>query len=172
MKTARRLDGQTARVAVLAAALLAVYPSNRLTAQRWRPEERALISDFSYVTAVAVSPFTLFAATTHGLTIYDRAARAWRLPVTALDGYPAERVRVALADGLDNAVWLGTDRGLARYDANLRTWEVSAVPGGVRGLMLDSRDQAGGIFVLYTSWSERPAARQKRRISSLWSCGS
>lgn len=148
-QTARRLDGQTARAVVLTASLLAVYPANRLPAQsvRWRPEERALVSDFSFVTAVAVSPFTLFAATTHGLTVYDRLARAWRLPVTALDGYPAERVRVALADGLDNAVWLGTDRGLAHYDANLRTWDLSAVPGGVKGLMLDSRDQAGGIFV-------------------------
>src|SRR3989442_4292128 len=135
----------------LVAALLSVVPSFHLSvhlsAQRWRPEARALISDFSYVEAVAVSPFTVFAATPRGLTIYDRQARTWRLPVTALDGYPAARVRVALADGVDNAVWLGTADGWARYDATVRTWEQGFVPGGVGNLMFDSRDPASGIFV-------------------------
>src|SRR3989442_7275795 len=135
----------------LVAALLSVGPSFHLSvhlsAQRWRPEDRALISDFSYVEAVAVSPFTVFAATTHGLTIYDRQARTWRLPVTSLDGYPAARVRVALADGVADAVWLGTADGWARYDATVRTWEQGVVPGGVASLMLDARDQASGIFV-------------------------
>jgi len=148
-QTAGRVDGQTAGVAVLAAVLLAVYPSIRLSVQssRWRPEERVLISDFSAVEAVAASPFTVFAATTHGLTIYDRQTRTWRLPVTSLEGYPAARVRVALADGVGDAVWLGTAEGWARYDAGVRTWEQGAVPGGVASLMLDARDQASGIFV-------------------------
>jgi len=131
----------------LVAALLSIVPSFHLSGQRWRPEDRALISDFSYIEAVAVSPFTVFAATTHGLTIYDRQARTWRLPVTALDGYPAARVRVALADGVGDAVWLGTADGWARYDATVRTWEQGFVPGGVVNLMFDARDPAGGIFV-------------------------
>src|SRR5207247_7708010 len=105
--------------------LLAVYPSIRLSVQssRWRPEERVLISDFSAVEAVAASPFTVFAATTHGLTIYDRQTRTWRLPVTSLEGYPAARVRVALAGGGGDAAWLGTAVGWERYDAGVRTWE-------------------------------------------------
>jgi len=146
---ARWVDGQTASLAVLATVLLAVYPSIRLTVQspRWRPEDRVLISDFSVIEAVAASPFTVFAATTHGLTIYDRQARTWRLPVTALDGYPAARVSAALADVVDNAVWLGTTDGWARYDANVRTWEQGRIPGGVANLMLDARDPASGIFV-------------------------
>jgi ligand-binding sensor domain-containing protein len=113
----------------------------------WSPEDRALVSDFSTVQAVAASPFTVFAATTHGLTIYDRPAGRWRLPVTALDGYPAARVRIALADGVGDAVWLGTDQGWARYDATVRAWEQGAVPGGVGNLMLDARDPASGVFV-------------------------
>ena len=42
--------------------------------------------------------FVVFAATTHGLVIYDRRDRSWRTPVTSLDGYPTARIRVALAD--------------------------------------------------------------------------
>src|SRR3989442_13180192 len=90
----------------LVAALLSIVPSFHLSAQRWRPEDRALISDFSYVEAGAVSPFTVFAATTHGLTIYDRPARTWRLPVTAPPGDPAAPVPLAPRAGVDNAAWL------------------------------------------------------------------
>jgi len=144
---ARRLDGWTVSGIAAAVVLLTVYPSNRLSAQQWRPDERVLISDFSTVTAIAASPFTVFAATTHGLTVYDRRARAWRLPVTSLDGYPAAPVRVALADAADNAVWLGTSDGWARYDTDVRQWQSGAAPGGVLDFILDARDPASGIFV-------------------------
>lgn len=93
------------------------------TAQ-WRPEERVLISDFSYVDAVAASPWTVFAATRHGLLIYDRVSRAWKPPVTTLDGYPTSRVRTAIADQAGNAVWLGVGGidGYVRYDVDARMW--------------------------------------------------
>src|SRR5438046_5345555 len=123
------------------------HPAVGLSAQRWRPEDRVLLSDFSHVEAGAAAPFAVCAATTHGLTIDDRQARTWRRPITSLGGYPAARVYAALADVVDNAVWLGTTDGWARYDANVRTWEQGVVPGGVASLMLDARDQASGIFV-------------------------
>jgi ligand-binding sensor domain-containing protein len=125
------------------------YPSTRPTAQsgRWRLEDRTLVSDFSIITAVAASPFTVYAATTHGLLIYDRRTQRWSLPVTSLDGYPTDRVRTALADPVEDAVWLGTTSGWARYDANSRRWDTGIVPGGVSDMMLDARDPASGIFV-------------------------
>jgi ligand-binding sensor domain-containing protein len=144
----RRLAGWVVRGAAVASLLLTTYPSDRLTAQRfWRVDDRALISDFSFVTAVAASPFTVFGATAHGLIIYDRQARTWRVPVTALDGYPAAPVRVALADAPGNAVWLGTSGGWARYDADAQRWDSGFVAGGVSNLMLDARDPASGVFV-------------------------
>ena len=93
------------------------------TAQ-WRPEERVMLSDFSYVDAVAASPWTVFAATRHGLLIHDRVARAWKPPVTTLDGYPTSRVRSAVADQAGNAVWLniGGIDGYVRYDVDARMW--------------------------------------------------
>jgi len=91
------------------------------TAQ-WSPGERVLISDFSYIDAVAASPWLVFAATRHGLLIYDRVAHAWRPPVTTLDGYPTSRVRTAIADPAGNAVWLGSGGvdGYVRYDVDAR----------------------------------------------------
>jgi ligand-binding sensor domain-containing protein len=137
--------------AMLLAALLAVQSS------RWRPDERALVSDFSFVSAVAASPFTVYAATTHGLLMYDRRTQRWQLPVTTLDGYPSDYVRVALADAVDDAVWLGTAQGWAHYDANIRRWDSGVVPGGVTDLMLDARDPASGIFLKsFGGWSFLP----------------
>lgn len=150
MRSTGRSDGRTVGLWLVAAAVLvSVSPTVRpsIQARVWRPEERVVVSDFSYVEAVAASPFLVFAATTHGLTIYDRGARAWRLPLTALDGYPSAPVRAALADAVDNAVWLGTADGWARYDVDLRQWERGFVAGGVGSFVLDARDQASGIFL-------------------------
>src|SRR2546422_5568428 len=146
MKADRRIAGWAVRTAALGAMSLTAYPPIRLSAQSrfWRPEDRALISDFSYVTAVAASPFTVFGATTHGLVVYDRQARTWRLPVTTLDGYPASRVRAALADATGNAVWLGTTGGWARYAPDPQRRGFGVAGGGASNPPLEARDAAHG----------------------------
>jgi streptogramin lyase len=103
-------------------------PPNRLTAAL-SPDSRIVISDFSYVTAVAATPWFVFGATTHGLLIYDRTARRFRTTVTTLDGYPEGVVRRAFADPAANAVWLdlGTASGYYRYDVDGRGWTTATV---------------------------------------------
>ncbi len=138
---------------------LSVYPSIRLSAQTriWRAEDRVVVSDFATVDAVAASTWIVYAATRHGLLLYDRRSRTWQRPVTALDGYPAARVRVALADPAGNAVWLGTTDGWARYDADMRQWDRGPAPGGVSGLVLDAQNPASGVFLRDRSgWSFLP----------------
>ncbi|HMA41287.1 MAG TPA: two-component regulator propeller domain-containing protein [Gemmatimonadales bacterium] len=116
-----------------------------------------LVSDFSVVDAVAASPWIVYVATRHGLLLYDRRARSWRLPVTTLDGYPSARVRTALADPAGNAVWLGTTDGWARYDADLQRWEQGTTPGGVSALLLDAGDAGSGVFLRdLTGWQFLP----------------
>jgi len=157
VRPGRRAGRRTATALVAVSLAIGVAQSARLSAQRWRPSERALVSDFSVVTAVAASPYTVYGATLRGLIVYDRAARRWRPPVTSLDGYPQARVWTALADPVNDAVWLGTDQGWARYDPNLRMWESGVVVGGVRELMLDADDLASGVFLRGgTGWEFLP----------------
>jgi ligand-binding sensor domain-containing protein len=142
-------------------AVAATFPLSDLPTFRqsrlWRPEDRVLVSDFSYVQAIAASPWLVYAATRHGLAVYDRRARRWQLPVTALDGYPTTRIRAALADVVDDAVWLGTDDGWYRYDPAIQRWEHGFVAGGVGSFILDRNDPASGIFVLGSSgWGFLP----------------
>jgi ligand-binding sensor domain-containing protein len=101
----------------------------------FEPNNRIVISDFLDVQAVAASPWLMFGATLHGLVIYDRVARRFRPPITALDGYPAGRVRRAIADQTGNAVWLdlGTAGGYVRFDADGRTWTPGPLPSNQNG---------------------------------------
>ncbi len=119
----------TATLGIIACATGSVRPSGVPTVMLG-PDNRVVISDFSEVEAVAASPWLVFGATTHGLLIYDRLARRFRPPVTALDGYPAGRVRRAIADQTGNAVWLdlGTAGGYVRFDSDGRIWTPGSLP--------------------------------------------
>ena len=135
-----------------ALALLTALPSGF-----WRPGDRVLLSDFSVITAVAASPFMVYAATQNGLLIYDRGGDHWVLPQTFLDGFPTAPVRLAIADPVGNGVWLGTADGWAHYSQDLNQWDGGIVPGGVRDAFLDSQDPTSGLYVLgATGWGLIP----------------
>jgi hypothetical protein len=120
-------------------------------------QDAVLVSDYSHVTALAASSYTLFAATPHGLVLYDRLGRGWRPPVTWRGPFHPGVARVALADAVDDAVWLGTTLGWARYDARLDGWTSGPVAGGVGDLAIDPQDPAGGVYLRGgTGWSYLP----------------
>jgi hypothetical protein len=119
----------------------------------WEPENHVLLSNFSEIEAVAASPWLVFAATTHGLLIYDRITRRFRRPVTSIDGYPQGRVRRALADPAGNAVWLDVEpTGYIRYDADGKTW----TPGELTSV------QASGILTVEAALARTPLADAMR----------
>src|SRR6267378_1083894 len=65
--------------------------------------------------------------------------------VTLFHGLPSNRVR-AIAEGLDGAMWFGTDAGLARYDGR-RTQALTAesLPGGK--VLALKYDEAGVLWI-------------------------
>lgn len=129
MSGTKRRGIATATGCIIACATGTVRPAGPPTVALG-PDNRVLLSDFSDVQAVAASPWLVFGATAHGLLIYDRVARRFRTPVTALDGYPAGKVRRAVADQTGNAVWLdlGTSGGYVRFDVTGRTWTPGLLP--------------------------------------------
>ncbi|MGH7608069.1 MAG: hypothetical protein ACREME_12100, partial [Gemmatimonadales bacterium] len=114
------------------------------------PEDRVVLSDFSYIQAVAASPWLVFAATPHGLLVYDRVARRFKPPVTALDGYPSGRVVRAVVDPAGNAVWLGLWGGVdyVRYDVDARVWTRGDVPS----------EQLAGVLTVEAALARAPLA--------------
>ena len=148
-----RADWRTGGLAVVLVVLTARPPVRQSV--RWRPDERSMITDFSYVRALAASPDWLFAATTHGLVIYDRRRRAWQPPVTVLDGYPQELVRGAISEPGGNAVYLALGLGYARYDMITRQWDrVAGAPPPLPGAALS----------VESALNEAPAAQAFRAL--------
>lgn len=99
--------------------------------QLWRADDRVMLSDFSYVGAVATDSRRVYAATTNGLEIYDYTRQRWELPSTLEAGYPVGERPTALAvDPLQSELILATTNGLTasiwRFRLIDRRWERGA----------------------------------------------
>lgn len=112
----------------------------------WDAEARALITDLSRVTAVAVTGAVVYAATPNGLAIYDRGFRTWRQTLGALDGWPAEAVTAMAADPADDAVWIGGRSRWALYRPFGRIFDSGTLPGVVETVVLDAADASRGAY--------------------------
>ena len=145
------------RGTLLAVLFLSVLASWRPTMQsaRWRPDERAMLTDFSYIRALAASPDWLYAASTRGLLIYDRRRHAWQPPVTFLDGFPPEPIRGAVVEPGGNAVYLAIGIGYARYDMLSRSWDRAAAP---------PPPPLGGTLTPEGALNDAPAAQAMRAL--------
>ena len=115
------------------AALLTICAHAQAHAQNqlWRAHERVLLSDFSYVGAVATDQRKVYAATANGLEIYDYTSQRWELPSTLEDGYPVgERPTALVHDPLQSELVLATTNGLTSTIWRLRMldgrWERGA----------------------------------------------
>lgn len=123
----------------------------------WRLDERAIIADYSVVTAVAASDARVYGATPEGLVVYDRRFHRWDPPVSPLDGYPRRQVRAALADPSDESVWLATTTGVVHYSPYIQQFDFVSIPGGVVDLMFDRSDPLSGLYVRTVSgWEYLP----------------
>ncbi len=135
----------------VSALLLVLVGGSPLAAQGgsrlWRPDERVVISDFSFITAVGVSRELLYVVSPYGIGMYDRRFHRWEPPVTSVEGYPAQPVAVALVDPADRSLLMGTMSGLLRYDHALRMFEQVFVAGGVTDLMFDRDDTFSGTYL-------------------------
>ncbi len=120
-----------------------------LTAQTrdWAPEDRAVIGDFTRISAVATSIDRVFAVSPAGVVAWDPQGHRWQGPWQPRDPTQLNDVGLAFADPLDGALWLVRRGGWLRFDPGLRLWEEGSVPGSVTDAALDRSAPAAGLFL-------------------------
>ena len=122
--------------------------SRSLAAQRdWSPDERVVLGDFTRVNAVAASTDRVFAVTPDAVLAYDPLGRRWEGPYSPRDPGLLRDVIGALADRLDNSLWLIRRSGWIRFDPGIRLWEQGFIPGTVLDAALDQNAPASGLFL-------------------------
>jgi hypothetical protein len=112
----------------------------------WDPEDRAYLTDLTRVTAIAVTHQVLYAATPHGLAVYDRPFARWRETLPWPDGPGTPFVTAAVADPSDDAVYLAGQSRWLLWRAFGRVWEAGVLPGQADLVVLDARDPGRGAY--------------------------
>lgn len=110
-------------------------------------EDRVVVTDFNDVARVAVSQRMVFVASPGGLAIYDRTFSSWFPPLSAGDGFPAERISVMVADPTTDGVWIGTAGAVLFYQPLTDVLARTLVGGFVDDIVFDRRDPAAGAWV-------------------------
>lgn len=135
-------------LALLAAALSFAVPLALAAQTRdWSPADRAIIGDFTAITAVAASNEQVFAATPDAIVVWNPQFRRWDGPYSPPDGRALSGVFAALADPLDQALWLARRDGWTRFEPQIQFWESGSVPGNVLEIALDAANPVAGLFL-------------------------
>jgi ligand-binding sensor domain-containing protein len=136
------------RFSAWAVALLATGPVPLQAQGRdWSPEDRAIIGDFSRITALAASRDRLFVVTGAAVLSYEALGRRWLGPWSPGEPGALQGVTAALADLLDGSLWLVTRSGWLRFDPSIRLWEAGTVAGTVLDAALDANAPGSGLFL-------------------------
>jgi ligand-binding sensor domain-containing protein len=133
--------------AVLAALCLATPAGAQSFTRDWRPEERTVISDFSRVTAIATSSDRVYIASPSAVLIWNPQFRRWEGSFDPPEPSFLSRVVTALADPLDNSLWLARTDGWVHYQPDLQLWDRGTVPDGVVGIAFDQGNPGAGLYV-------------------------
>jgi hypothetical protein len=134
----------TWRAAVLVALL--VEPLSAQT-RDWTPEERAVVGDFTRITAVATSTDRVFVVSPTAVIAWDALAHRWSGPWQPRDPASLSDVFLAFTDPLDGGLWLVRRGGWLRFDPGIQLWEQGTVPGGVVDAALDQDAPGAGLFL-------------------------
>jgi hypothetical protein len=123
----------------------------------WRPDERVVIGDFRTINAVATAYDRVFAVSPWQLLIWRPGFREWEGPFDPPDPRFLQGVTAALADPLDNSVWMARPRGWTHYEPDLRLWSAGDVPEGVLAIAFDLANPTSGLLMrTREGWVELP----------------
>ncbi len=139
-------------LAALAFAYLLSGPAPEARAQigagHWRPEDRVLVTDFGFVTALARSSDRLFAATSGGMLVNRDVFRRWEPPLTREDGWPDVEVSAMAYDRLDRTLWLAVlDGRLLALDPDSYRWMDEVRLGRQVDMIVPDESGSGGLLL-------------------------
>jgi ligand-binding sensor domain-containing protein len=116
-------------------------------ARDWRPEDRTVIGDYNRVNAIATSADRVFIVAPNGVLIWNPQFQRWEGAFDPPDQGLLAPVFTALADPLDNSLWLARPDGWVHYQPDIQIWDRGVVPDGVAGLAFDQDNAAAGLYL-------------------------
>ncbi len=112
----------------------------------WRPEERTVIGDFSRVNAIATSSERVYIVSPSAVLVWNPRFHHWEGSFDPPDASLLSRVFTALADPMDNSLWLARQNGWVHYQPDLQLWDQGLVPDGVLSIAFDQDNPGVGIY--------------------------
>src|SRR4026208_869999 len=144
-------------LAVLAGVSLVSSVEAQSFTRDWRSEDRAVIGDFSRITAIAASSDRVYIASPAAVLIWNPQFRRWEGSFDPPTPSLLNRVFAALTDPLDNSLWLARPSGGAHSRPDIQLWDQGTVPDGVVALACDQDNPAAGLFIrTRREWQEGP----------------
>lgn len=113
----------------------------------WSPRDRVVIGDFTRITTVAASNQRVYATTTSQLLIWNPQFRQWEGPYLPQEPGLLAHVFTALADPVDNTLWLGRLEGWVHFDPGIQLWQSGVVSSTVQGIAFDLASPYQGLFL-------------------------
>jgi ligand-binding sensor domain-containing protein len=113
----------------------------------WRPEDRTVIGDFSYVTSVASSMERVYATSRTSLVIRQPQFQVWSGPFEPPRRETLAGVFASLVDPMDQSLWLARADGWVHFQPELQLWDEGRVPEGVVTIAFDEADPLGGLYI-------------------------
>src|SRR3982750_816830 len=113
----------------------------------WRPEDRTIIGDYSRVSAIAATLDRVSIASPSALLIWNPQFQHWDGVADPPDPSFLANVFTALADPLDNSLWLAAPTRWVHYQSDIQLWEQGIVPEGIVGIAFDQSDPGAGLYL-------------------------
>jgi ligand-binding sensor domain-containing protein len=113
----------------------------------WRPEDRTVIGDFSRINAIATSADRVFIVSPSGVLIWNPQFQRWEGSFDPPDRELLSRAFTALADPLDNSLWLARPDGWIHYQPDIQLWDQGLVADGIQTIAFDQDNPAAGLYL-------------------------
>jgi hypothetical protein len=113
----------------------------------WSPEDRAVLADYTAIRAVAVTTERVFAVSRTAIVAWNPLRRGWEGPYLPRDPGLLSNVVSAIADPLDQSLWLVRPNGWVHFDPAIRQFDQGVIPGSVNDAALDRNQPASGLFL-------------------------